>query len=956
MESSRNTESSLKRQRNEHVRRLNQIEVKKSSLMTNHKHHHHHHHHRKKSRPRQQEIHAERGDHVKQVAHQDVNEWGERVQTIELELKDTTHSQCRKRSLRRRSEDVGIDVYRNQNGIGRTHSRCDLYLTLAAAYLVLICSIASTTNKDYSTARSSSRTAVLILSSLSLVLTSTLGIRCVYKSACGIITTKHASPKPPRRFTLEHMTTPIISMFTYIASGMILYPRYDNDVISAEAAVTEIEVWNANLFYFSYICLYGSTYLMLKVFVQNDTIASALSSIKILLSMALFSSMCNTIAIMVMKHGPACYGYLDQYCSHAATAEVLGVWCIFMSLLLCVATGCLELYHFSSTSRRETRLRRSSAGMRNLQRSRTLLYMILIGGSTLLFILHCANVATVTSSSRGSDGSAFITSWVACIISLLLWKSSVVEFMNYIHSKALPMPFGMNKRDTTAENENERSIIECSERSSFTDSTFEELYSDLESPLPPIGDTFVLLPVQQKTRVQNEERFAKNSSRQRKYRKAPTNETILHVQRRPDPIERLVSEELGSGDNIDQNSRRHLVAAQDDHLKSNEDLSSHDSYPKVVVPREKIHTSRRNLDGVGASSSSSFAHSTSTGFVQKSSPDNPCRHQNDQPKSTEDLSSHDSDPKSVIPREKNHSSNLERAGASPLPYAYSTPISTGFVRRSSIQSFKSNLSPLHEGSLESSSRTGTTGSIKNPTLVPSPSNNLIRLSPSRKGRITKSNSLRMNKDDKQLKSHIVVTRTATPPPPPPRRNINKNQRQGGTNDKILRETSSTSPNLNDPSANQLLTKKKSKSFDCRLLSTTNTHQIQVPENHGYSIESDFIMSDIEVILSGGNSVVTELSEGTAKARESDSHTPLLMKSLLSVDVISAIHEAAVSANKKKRIDSTIKEWETSIRSTDEFLASSILNSSQNSAKHQSQRRGSVDSLSSMKEALAFLHK
>ena len=947
MESSRNTdtvEASLKRQRNEHVRRLNQIEVKKSSLMTNHKHHHHH---RKKSRPRQQEIHAERGDHVKQVAHQDVNEWGERVQTIELELKDTTHGQCRKRSLRRnRSEDAGIDVYRNQDGIGRTHSRCDLYLTLAAAYLVLICSIAPTTNKDYSRARSSSRTAVLILSSLSFVLTFTLGIRCIYKSARGNITTR----KPPRRFTLEHMTTPIISMFTYIASGMILYPRY-NDVILAE------EVWNANLFYSSYICLYGSTYLMVKVFVQNDTIASALSSIKILLSMALFTSMCNTIAIMVIKHGPACYGYLDQlpYCSHAAAAEVLGVWCIFMSLLLCVATGCLELYHFSSTSRRETRLRRSSAGMRNLQRSRTLLYLILFGGSTLLFILHCASVATVTLSSRGSDGSAFITSWVACIISLLLWKSSIVEFMNYIHSKALPS--GMNKRDaSTAENEHKKSIFECSERSGITDSTFEELYSDLESPLPQIGDTFVLLPVQQKTRVEKEERLAKNSSRQRKYRKAPTNETILHVQLRPDPIERLVSEELGSGDNINQNSRRHLVAAQDDHLKSREDLSSHDSYPKVVVPREKIHTSRRNLDRVGASSYSSFAHSTSTGFVQRrSSRDNRCHHQNDQPKSTEDLSSNDSDPKSVIPREKNRSSNLERARASPLPYAYSTPISTGFVRRSSLQSFKSNLSPLHEGSLESSGRTGTTGSIKNPTPVSSPSNNLIRLSPTRNGRITKINSLRMNKDDKQLKSHIVVTRTTTPPPPPPpRRNINKNQRQGETNDKILREPSSPSPNLNDPSANQLLTKKKSKSFDCRLLSTTNTHQLQVPENHGNSIESDFIMSDIEVILSGGNSVVTALSEGTAKARESDSHTPLLMKSLLSVDVISAIHQAAVSANKKKRIDSMIKEWETSIVSTDEFLASSPL--TQNSAKHQSQRRGSVDSLSSMKEALAFLHK
>lgn len=659
---------------------------------------------------------------MKQVAHQDVNEWGERVQTIELELRDT-HSQCRNN----RSEDSGKDVYRNHNGIGRAHSRCDLYLTIAAAYLVLICSIASTANNDYSLARSSSRTAVLILSSLSFVLTSALGIRCVYKSARGTITTKYVSRKPPRPLTLAHITTAFISVFTYIASGMILYPRYDDDVIFAEAAVTENEVWNANIFYSSYICLYGSTYLMVKEFVQNDTIASVLLSIKILLSMALFSSMCNTIAIMVMKHGPACYGYLDQspYCSHAATAEVLGVWCIFISLLLCVATGCLELYHSSSISRRETRRRTSSAGMR--KRSRRLLYLILIGGSTLLFILHCANVATITSSSRGSDGSTFITSWVAWIISLLLWKSSVVEFMNYIHFKALSVPFEMNKRGATVENEHEKG----SQRSGFTDSTFEVLYSDLESPLPPIGDTLVLLPVQQKIRIQPEDRFAKISSRQRKYRKAPTNETdrtILHVQRRPDPIERLVNEELGSGDNIDQNSRRHLVAAQDDNLKSNEDLPSHDS-----------------------------------------------------------------DPKSVIPREKNHSSNLERAGASPLPYAYSTPISTRFVRRASLQSFKSTLSPLHEGSLESS----TAGSIKNPTPVPSPSNNLIRLSPSRKGRITKNSSLRMNKDDKQLKSHI--TRTATPPPPPSRRNINKNQRQGETNDKILRETSSPSPNLNDPS-------------------------------------------------------------------------------------------------------------------------------------------------------------
>jgi hypothetical protein len=523
---------------------------------------------------------------------------------------------------------------------------------------------------------------------------------------------------------------------------------------------------------------------------------------------------------------------------------------------------------------------------------------------------------------------------MAWLISLLLWKSSVVEFLNYIHSKALPLPFGMNKRDATSvEKEHDKSMFDGSERSGITDSTYEEVYSDLESPLPPIGDTF-LLPVRQKTRVQPEERSsAKNSSRQRTYRQVPTNEldcTILHVQHRPDPIERLVSEDLGSGNN------------QNDQLKSTEDLSPHDSDHKVVVPREKIHTGRRNLDRVGASSSPprppppppSFAHSTptSTGYVRGSSSstqNNRRNHQNDQPKiipvanvnrraviaadimranvTTDDMFSHDSDPKSVIPREKNHSSNIERA--SPLPFAHTTP-PTGFVRRASQQSFKSNLSPLHEGSLECSSRTGTSGS--NLTPAPSPSKDLIAFTPSRKGRITENNSLKMSKDDKQLKSHIVVTRTTTPPPPPPppRRNINKNQRQGGeTNDKIL---------------NQLHTKKKSKSFDCRLLSTTNTHRLQVPENHGNSIEeSDFIMSDIDILLSGSNSVVTELSEGTAKARDSDLHTPPLMMSLLSVDVISAIHDAAVSANKKKRIDSTIKEWEKSIRSTDEFLASSM---------------------------------
>ena len=399
------------------------------------------------------------------------------------ELKDTAHvqSRSRKRSLHRSrsSEESGIAQYRDHDSIG---TRCDQYLSLAAAYLVLICSIASTTNSDYSTARSSSRIAVLLLSSLSFVLTITLGILSAYKkSACGIITTKHASRKPPRRFTtLEHIVTPFISVFTCIASGMILYPRYDDVVISAEVAVKVNEVWNANIFYFSYICLYGSTYLMVKVFAQNGTTgASTHSSIRILLSMALFSSICIATSLMVMRHGPECNGYLDQmsYCSHSLIAVILSTLCTVLSLLLCVTTSCLELYH----SRRDTRRRRSSSErLRDLQRSKTLMSvykLILVVGTTLFVLLQFATYVTIVTSSSGGP-SVILTSWIACMFSLLLWTTSCSQLQR------------MHQQDATV---NERKNEVMKRLSSSTDTTTTEEY-----PYEPkIGYKFVRTPVQQ---------------------------------------------------------------------------------------------------------------------------------------------------------------------------------------------------------------------------------------------------------------------------------------------------------------------------------------------------------------------------------------------------------------------------------------------------------------------------
>ena len=421
------------------------------------------------------------------MVHQYVNQRGKPMQRITVQtLKDThVQSRSRKRSLHRSrsSEDVDIAQNRDHDSI---RTRCDLYLSLAAAYLVLICSIASTTNSDYHSPTPSLRTAVLILSSLSFVLTITLGMLSAYNSSAqfGITSSKTVSRKPPRRFTtLEHIVTPFISMFTCIASGMILYPQYDDDVILAEVAVKVNEVWNANLFYFSYICLYGSTYLMAKVFAQNGTTgASTRSSIRILLSMAIFSSICNATSLMVMRHGPECNGYLDlmPYCSHSLTAVILSTLCTVLSVLLCVATGCLELYHSRGGTRHS---RSSSKRMRDLQRSKTLLYykLILAVGTTLFVLLQFATYVTIVSSSSGGP-SVILTSWIACMFSLLLWTTSCSQLQR------------MHQQDATV---NERKKVVMNRLLSSTDTTTTEEYPNE----PKIGNKFVRTPVQPQQQI-----------------------------------------------------------------------------------------------------------------------------------------------------------------------------------------------------------------------------------------------------------------------------------------------------------------------------------------------------------------------------------------------------------------------------------------------------------------------
>ncbi|KAL3779181.1 hypothetical protein ACHAW5_009378 [Stephanodiscus triporus] len=439
-----------------HQRRQKHMETRKTQLMANYSHQ------KKQQRPRQEG----RDDDVDRTAH-NVGAWGEQLQTTIVELKDTDcqnrRPPCKRvidKSRHNRTEATGVDE-RDRNGYGRKHPRCDLYLGLAVNYLVLMSSIAFSNN--YSTTSSSVETAVLTLSSLSFIQTFILGIRCVYRSFRGYFTSKTLPSyryndslfrKIQVGFTLEQFVASCILVNTCISSGMILYPRYDA-ITSAEVAVAGNDIWNANLFYSTYISLYGSAYLAVNVFVNDGASTSNQSSIKMLLFMALLSSICTATSLLVMSSGPVCNGAdLGQmpYCSSAKTAGGLSVLCALFSSLPCV------IYHFNqqphsnvtivahgvcmecSTSKWWMINGRNSWGRRVSQRSMRLFQQsVLLGTSTLLVILQSANVAIVSPlSGPGHDvGNAFVTSWVAWVTSLLLWKNSCVEFAYLISSPSL---------------------------------------------------------------------------------------------------------------------------------------------------------------------------------------------------------------------------------------------------------------------------------------------------------------------------------------------------------------------------------------------------------------------------------------------------------------------------------------------------------------------------------------
>ena len=803
-------------------RRQQRMDTRKDILMASHSN--------QKKQPRPQH------DDVDRTIH-NVGAWGERVQTTELELKDT-NGQSRRPSRKRMVDRLRLNMTEvadinesDRNGNGRIHPRCDLYLGLAATYLVLMSSIAS--SNKYSTTSSLVETAVLTLSSLSFIQTFILGMRFICRPFREYFTSNYLpscryneSLLHKLRFglTFEQFAASVVLLNTCISSGLILYPRY-GAITSAEVAVTGNEVWNAILFYSAYISLYGSAYLAVNVFVRDGTTASCSSnqsSIKILLFMAPFSSICTATSLLMMRYGPACSGdYLSQtpYCSSAETAGWLSVWCAMFSSIPCVTTACChEFYHFHCTSRVWARNRRNSWGRRISQRHWTFLqHLILLGTSTLVLILQSANVAIVSSGGPGHDvGNAFVTSWVAWMISLLLWKNSCVGFLYMISTPSLPQsmcttsPEGKREKHSPSGDDSARSGVSTT---MTEDDTYDHEYSDAENA------------GQQEDHIVNE--CVRTALPQHKSGDALEEG---HDQFRPDPEERVAHDNSGTkrrvhddveGHNLyhstigcdhqaqqkaSDHSEHRRAAAQDDkkenYQETTKDRSSYDSGsnsdPYVVHHSWNLYhdANRKNVLEVD------FKSSTSTQATRKCKrlsqfSSSQCSEQVDHewdfspplpipPPSPSPPPS----PPPLITRRENHQE----------PKITLVPTATGndpsWPRQSRMQSFQSGLDTLHETSLDGSSRrtTGTTRSGS--TSMKAGSN---------KSSSDESTSHRIIKDDRNEKpndsgggkspsggvssknSKGTQSRRTPPPPPPPRRNPkpgNKTSR-GGADDHLL---------------------------------------------------------------------------------------------------------------------------------------------------------------------------
>jgi len=138
--------------------------------------------------------------------------------------------------------------------------------------------------------------------------------------------------------SLEQWLSIFIFVINCIKSGFILYPS------SHPLAVAGSAIWNSNLFYATWLGLYGGAHLLVDSFFLNDHVNGGRSNygddnstiMNKLWFMVLFSSVCTFATMMILYSGPSCQGTIlaeTTYCSSSLTAVLTSA---FSALLSCI--------------------------------------------------------------------------------------------------------------------------------------------------------------------------------------------------------------------------------------------------------------------------------------------------------------------------------------------------------------------------------------------------------------------------------------------------------------------------------------------------------------------------------------------------------------------------------------------------------------------------------------------
>jgi len=375
------------------------------------------------------------------------------------------------------------------------NTRCQQWLALSLTHLISIASLHQGTHSNSSSSSSSSQpssfggyyytssstnsnhprrssveVAVLTLLSLAFTLSFVIGVGYFHGPFREYITTKKDESAPYVRgrggsattsfqklrefITVEQLLSLLLLVVLSISSGLILSPNDNNNGGGSyqNLAVAGSEIWNANLFYGTWVGLYGGAYLTAhSFFCPGDDVRDnhGKNGMKLWFLM-LFSSISASVTMLSVYSSITCQGNVlaeSSYCQSSLTSGMLTV-CIAVLSLCCIVAS------FKSNLGANVRL-------------------VYVASSSILLLLNSIALGVVTSpSGAGAEvGSVFLVSWVTWIIGMVLWKDRIIESFLTPHEEERRTAYvGYTKKNTRKRQRRRRSkrLNDVSSRSEET--------------------------------------------------------------------------------------------------------------------------------------------------------------------------------------------------------------------------------------------------------------------------------------------------------------------------------------------------------------------------------------------------------------------------------------------------------------------------------------------------------